>query len=98
MDDLFKWSLEGLLPNTLMTIYQKKFIDLELLRSEDDILVSEPLGELDLLWILSNMPKEYLRMKKIVFSTSYETFDFTVTDGENSVKIEMTNYHVEVER
>ena len=98
LEDLFKWSRESLFPNTLMSIYQKKIIDLEVLRSENDILVSEPLGELDLLWIICNMPKEYLKMKKIVFSSSDETFDFTVSDGENSIKIEMTNYQVEVER
>ena len=93
-----KWSTGGYLPNTLMTIYQKGKIDLEELRNAEGVIVAEPLGELDLLWVLSKLPKEYLGMQRLHFTTSDEAFDFDMRDGEDSVKIQMTNYMVEVER
>ncbi len=98
MAQLMKWNEENALPNTLMTIYQKKEIDIESLRSEKNLIAKEPLGEFDLLWILSNMPKDYLNMKKISFSTSDRKCEFKVDDGETSVMIEMTDFTVEVER
>ena len=57
VDELMKWSTGGYLPNTLMTIYQTGKIDLEELRNTEGVIVAEPLGELDLLWILSKLPK-----------------------------------------
>ncbi len=98
MDELLRWSKDRLLPNTLMTIYQKEKIDIELLRNSDGLIVTEPLGELDLLWVMANLPKNQLEMKRIFFTTSDETFVFTVTDGRTSAKVEMTDYLVEVER
>lgn len=98
MDELLRWSKDGLLPNTLMSIFQNGVIDLEALSKENNIIVSEPLGELDLLWALSELPKSYLDMKKIIFTTQNKKFDFTVTDGESNAKIEMTDFLVEVER
>ena len=81
-----------------MSIFQNGVIDLEALSKENNIIVSEPLGELDLLWALSELPKSYLEMKKIIFTTQNKKFDFTVTDGESNAKIEMTDFLVEVER
>lgn len=98
MNELFRWSRDGLLPNTLMTIFQKEAIDIEELRKAEGMIVADPLGELDLLWILANLPKMYLDMKRIVFTTSEETFKFAVSDGEAGAEIEMTDYLVEVER
>ncbi len=98
MDELLRWSVDGLLPDTLMSLYQKSQIDLDSLRGNDDLFISEPFGELDILWILSNIPKNNLDMKKIVFVSSEKTFEFTVTDGEIEAKIEMTDYLVEVQR
>lgn len=98
VDELMKWSTGGYLPNTLMTIYQTGKIDLEELRSTEGVIVSEPLGELDLLWILSKLPKEYLGMQRLRFTTSDESFDFDLRDGGDSIRIQMTNYLVEVER
>ncbi len=96
--ELMKWSRDGYLPNTLMTIYQTGKIDLEELRGAEGVLVAEPLGELDLLWALSQIPRQYLTMRRIRFTTSDESFDFDLRDGESSVKITMTNFLVEVER
>ena len=96
--DLIKWSRNGFLPNTLMTIYQTGKIDLEELRNTEGVLVAEPLGELDLLWVLANLPRQYLEMRRLRFTTSDEAFDFDLRDGEESIKIEMTNFTVEVER
>lgn len=97
MDELLKWSRDGLLPNTLMTIYQKRVIDIEQIRNTEGVIVAEPLGELDLLWVMANLPGIYLDMKRIVFTTSDETFKYTVTDGEAGAEIEMTDFLVEVE-
>lgn len=98
VDELMKWSKDGYLPNTLMTIYQKEQIDLEDLRKAEGVIVAEPLGELDLLWVLSRLPKQYLEMQRLKFKTSDEAFDFYLRDGESYMKINMTNYTVEVER
>lgn len=98
VDTLMRWSVGGCLPNTLMTIYQTGKIDLEELRNTEGVIVAEPLGELDLLWILSNLPKEYLGMKRLQFTTSEESLEYDLQDGENSIRIQMTNYMVEVER
>ncbi len=97
VDELMKWGTGGYLPNTLMTIYQAGKIDLEELRNTDGVIVAEPLGELDLLWILSKLPKEYLGMQRLQFATSDESFDFDLRDGDDAIKIQMTNYMVEVE-
>ena len=98
MDDVLRWSRDGLLPNTLMSIFQNGVIDIEALKKDDSIIVAEPLGELDLLWVLSELPKQYLDMNRIVFTTKDKAFDFTITDGETSAEIEMTDFYVEVER
>jgi len=96
MHELIKWNMENALPNTLMTIYQKKEIDVKSLRSDSSLFTKEPLGEFDLLWVLSNMPQNYLNMNKITFSTSDQKFEFTIEDEEVSITIEMTNFIVEV--
>ena len=97
-NERLRWSKGGLLPNTLMTIYQKKVIDIEeFLKTKGEMFV-EPMGEFDLLWILKNFPKNYLNMKQIIFTTSDKPFEFTVKDGEASARIEMTDYFVEVKR
>lgn len=98
MDNLLRWNMESMLPNTLLTLYQKEVIDIEELKSAERLFVAEPLGELDILWVLSNLPKSYLNMKKIIFRTSGQSFQFKVDDGDVSTTIEMTNYVVEVER
>jgi len=98
MDNLLRWSKDGVLPDTLMSIYQKNLIDMDSLRNNDDIFVAEPMGELDLLWILSNIPKKYLDMRQIVFTSSEDEFGFTVTDGERDARIVMSDYLVEVKR
>lgn len=98
MDQLLRWNRDSMLPNTLMTMYQKKEIDLEALRNETGLFVAEPLGELDLLWVLTKLPKSQLSMRKIAFETSGEKCEFTVLDGENKTTIEMTNFVVEIIR
>lgn len=97
VEEIKKWSKDGLFPNTLMTIYQKGEINLEELRKEVGIVV-EPLGELDLLWVLSKINKRNLDMKRIIFISSKESFSFKIHDGEECYVIEMSNYLVEVER
>ena len=97
MDELLRWNKDSSLPNTLMTMYQKKEIDVEALHGTEGVFAKEPLGEFDLLWVLSNMPENFLNMKKITFSTSDEKCEFTVDDGEACTTIEMTNFLVEVE-
>ena len=86
-----------MLPNTLMSIYQRGCIDIEDLRKQNDIFIAEPLGELDLLWILCNLPENLISMKKIVFKTGNTDFEFRIDDGEVSTSIQMTDYIVEVE-
>ncbi len=98
VSELMKWSRDRSLPNTLMTIYQTGKIDLTELRNTEGVIVTEPLGELDLLWVLSKLPKQFLEMQRICFAASDESFDFDLRDGEESVKIKMTNFTVEVER
>lgn len=98
MENLITWNRQRMLPNTLMTMYQYKQIDIEELKNSENVLVMEPLGELDMLWILTNLPKNYLDMKRITFNTTDEILEFTVDDGEISTTIRMTNYLVEVER
>lgn len=92
VDELMKWSTGGYFPNTLMTIYQTGKIDLEELRNTEDVIVAEPLGELDLLWILSKLPKEYLGMQRLQFTTSDESFDFDMRDGEDSIRIQIRRF------
>lgn len=98
MENLIRWNKESMLPNTLLTIYQKGKIDIEELKTTEGIIVAEPLGELDLLWVLSNLPKNYLSMKKIYFETTDQAFEFKVDDGNICTTIEMTNFVIEVER
>ena len=98
LGELMKWSKDGFFPNTLMTIYQTGEMDFEELRSAQGVIVAEPLGELDLLWVLSKLPKQYIEMQRLRFITSDESFDYNFRDGEESVKIKMTNYTVEVDR
>lgn len=98
MNDLLRWSKESMLPNTLLTIYQMKEIDFEEIRNTEGLLVAEPLGELDLLWMISQLPEVCRTLKKATFTTTSENFSFTVTDGTTTAKIEMTNYRTEVER
>ena len=98
LDELIRWSRDSLLPNVLLTIYQKGVIDVEELRNSKELFVTEPLGEFDLLWVMTSLPKEWLDVKQILFETTDAPFDFTVTDGETSVKIEMTDFLVEVKR
>ncbi len=97
VNNLIKWSKNGYLPNTLMTIYQSKKIDIEELRNTKALIVAEPLGEFDLLWILSQLPKEYIGMQRLRFATSDEAFDFDLQDGDDLARIQMTNFKVEVE-
>ncbi len=96
MEDLLRWNKETLLPNTLMTLYQKKEINMKELREQEEIFVTEPIGELDLLWVLSNLPKDYLSMDKITFETSDNICEFTINDGETVSTIEMTDFIVKV--
>ncbi len=98
VDELTKWGKGGYLPNTMMTIYQTGKIDLEELRNTAGIIIAEPLGEFDLLWVLSKLPKDYLEMQRLQFATSDESFDFDLRDGKDSVRIQMTNFMVEVEQ
>lgn len=98
VDNLLRWNIENMLPNTLLTMYQRNCIDIEELKSAEGLIVAEPLGELDLLWMLTNVPKNFLDMKRIIFKTTDETFEFNVDDGEKHVTVKMTNYIVEVER
>ena len=98
MDELLRWSKESMLPNTLLTIYQTKEIDFVELRKSEGLFIAEPLGELDLLWAISQLPKAYREIKKVSFITTNDSFEFSVTDGVTTGKIEMTNYIVEVER
>ena len=98
VDNLMKWNKESILPNTLMTIYQKKEIDIDELRREEGVVAKENLGEFDLLWVLSNLPHDYLKMRKISFFTSGQSFEFTVKDGDSETTMEMTNFLVEVQR
>lgn len=98
MEELFRWNKYSILPNTLMSIYATKEIVMEELRKSEGVLIVEPLGELDILWALSKLPKKYLEFERITFSTASDTFEFTVTDGNAMTKIEMTNYLIEVER
>ena len=37
-------------------------------------------------------------MQRLQFTTSDESFDFDMRDVEDSIRIQMTNYMVEVER
>ena len=79
-------------------IYQKKEIDIDELRREEGVVAKENLGEFDLLWVLSNLPHDYLKMRKISFFTSGQSFEFTVKDGDSETTMEMTNFLVEVQR
>jgi hypothetical protein len=97
MEKLIRWNKESILPNTLLTIFQKGIINMEELKGEK-LLVAEPLGELDLLWVIYNQPKVYLNVKKIIFKASDETFEIRVDDGDVITTIKMTNYIVEVQR
>ncbi len=98
MEQVFRWSTDSMLPNTLMTIYQKERIDFDSLRETESFILAEPQGELDLLWVFSNLPRQLLQLKQLLFESSNESFQFTASDGETNVEIEMTNFRVEVER
>lgn len=98
VENILRWNKDNMLPNTLLTIYQKNCIDIESLRETEGLIVAEPLGELDLLWILTNIPKNLLDMKCICFGTTDGYFEFNVDDGENRTTIRMSDYMVEVKR
>lgn len=98
MDELLRWSMESMLPNTLLTLYSTKEIDFGELQKTEGIFITEPLGELDLLWAISQLPKALREMKKVSFATTKESFEYVITDGKTTGKIEMTNFKVEVER
>lgn len=98
VDNLMCWNKDNILSNTLLTIFQAKEIDVESIKEDKDLILTEPLGEFDLLWIMKNMREDCLAMKKIEFETSDETFKFSISDGENIATTEMTNFLVKVER
>ena len=98
VDELVKWNEENILPNILMTMFQKQEIDIELFRAEKSMLVKEEnLGEFDLPWVLSKLPLDYLRMQKILFFSSKQSFEFVVKDDVFETTIEMSNFIVEVQ-
>ena len=47
VDNLLRWNIENMLPNTLLTMYQRNCIDIGELKSTEGLIVAEPLGELD---------------------------------------------------
>ena len=98
VDNLIGWNKDNILSNTLLTIFQAREIDVESIKNDHSLIVTEPLGEFDLLWTMKNMREECLNMKKIQFETSDETFKFGISDGENTLTTEMTNFRVKVER
>jgi len=98
MNDLLLWSEDGMLPNALLTLYSVQEINIEELKSQENLLVTEPLGELDLLWTISKLPPELRQIRRIVFSTSDRTSRYTVGEGDNTRTVEVSNFCVEVEK
>lgn len=96
LQDLLEFSSESMLPNALLTFYQASEIDFDKLKSMEEVIIPEPQGEIDLLWAISRLPKNYLSMKKIIFKTNDEEFDFEVSDKKSTGKIAMSNFLVEV--
>lgn len=98
MQQLLEWSRESMLPNTLLTLYSVQTIDIEQFHKETDNLITDPLGELDLLWVMSQMPKQLLAMKRVTFTGSTKTLTYMISDGDNEGRIEMSDFEIEVER
>lgn len=98
MDKLLDWSRESMLPNTLMSLYQSKIIDFEQIYASSEIIVTEPMGELDILWSVGRIPKEYRQMKRVIFTGSDNVCEYLVSDGDETGRIMLTDFLVEVVR
>ena len=98
MDRLLEWSRESMLPNTLMSLYQIRLIDFEQIYASGEIIVTEPMGELDILWSVSRVPREYRQMKRVIFTGNDEVCEYFVSDGNDTGRIVLTDFSVEVVR
>ncbi len=98
MTDLLAWTDHQLLPNMLLSMYQYQEIDLKALRGRTDMLLTDPEGEFNLLWILSGIREVIPNdMNNIIFTGSDGTCRYTVGEGEESRTIELSDFLVEAE-
>ena len=98
MNCLLKWSRESMLPNTLMSLYQCQVIDFEQIYASNEIIVTEPMGELDILWSISRVPAELRKMKRVIFKGSDRVCEYSLSDGVDMGRIVFTDFEVEVVR
>lgn len=97
VSELLEYCKENALPNALLTMYSMLELDIAGWKSSEDMVVS-PMGEFELAWCLSEMPKDYLDIQKIKFTNSNRTFSFEIKKDNQSRRVDMTDFDVEVIR
>ena len=97
VSELVEYCKENALPNVILTMYSMLELDIAGWKLSEDVVVS-PMGEFELAWCLSEIPKDYLDIQKIKFSNSNRTFGFEIKKESQSRKVDITDFDVEVIR
>jgi len=93
-DKLAEQTAENLLPDVMIKLYAQGEIDIEKWKNSRQVLIP-PWGEFDLSYCLGNIPRELLRMKKIVIKRLDKIFTFPV--GEKN-RLTMNDFAVEAKK
>lgn len=93
--DIARWCKDKMLLNILFTLFSSQYINLDEIRSEDNV-VTEPNGELNLLWAINQLPKYCLAVKNVTFVNNSDTFTYVIEDDGQEKVMELTNFIMEV--
>lgn len=97
ISDLLNFSEENALPHVLLSLLSMMELNIEKW-NESEKFVIVPDGEFELSWCLGEITKEYLQIKKIVFSANKSVYSFELNEENNAKKIDFTDFMVEVLR
>ena len=97
--ELYEFCEEAALEQFILMLYfYQEILITDLKESINDTIIETPLGELNLLWCLNNLPEEYLKIDFITITkpNSNREFSFVVTnkEGKKRRKINMTDFNI----
>lgn len=95
MSELCDYCQENALPNVLLSLFASQSVDIETWKKETDLIIP-PMGDFELSWCLSEIPEEYLSMKRLTFTKREDICSFSVKRGQKEYRIDMTDFDVEV--
>ena len=97
VSDLVEACAENTLPNIMLSLFAMQELDLEGWRHTEHFTV-QPNGEFELSWCLEEIPQELLDAKLIRFHKLDQPFGFSAELDGQQIKIDMTDFQVEVIR